>query len=387
MVYDGGSTVVLIISESGCFNFQIVSNDNDIYLPIESTNEVTNTSCFGETNDIGDSDSDDLDGDSCLDDLCSGSITINISEPGNYVQPYTIYVTDSIFDANGVLIYESLNSDNDFFDENDSYPLLNIGDPDDDNDGLLDYEDPFPFDSDNDGVDDCIGPNYDCDNDGILNDGDPDSDNDGILNEDDDLFGISDLIPDSLIYIFDSDNGLVSSDTDGDGDFDQLVINNLCPGQYLYVIQDVNGCESIPLTFEVFEAEELIVSAESGGDPAILCNEEDSDNCYGFVDVTVSGGTPPYTYSWSNGNTTEDLTNLCAYTYELIVTDSNGCCEVIERTIEEIPEILISINEFTENIDCNGNCNGIIDINISGGTERIFLIGQVQIIFQVINYF
>ena len=214
-----------------------------------------------------------------------------------------------------------------------------------------------------------IGPNYDCDNDGILNDGDPDSDNDGILNEDDDLFGISDLIPDSLIYIFDSDNGLVSSDTDGDGDLDQLVINNLCPGQYLYVIQDVNGCESIPLTFEVFEAEELIVSAESGGDPAILCNEEDSDNCYGFVDVTVSGGTPPYTYSWSNGNTTEDLTNLCAGTYELIVTDSNGCCEVIERTIEEIPEILISINEFTENIDCNGNCNGIIDINISGGTE------------------
>ena len=79
LIYDNGSTVVLIISESGCFNFQIVSNDNDIYLPIESTNEVTNTSCFGETNDIGDSDSDDLDGDNCLDDLCSGSITINIS--------------------------------------------------------------------------------------------------------------------------------------------------------------------------------------------------------------------------------------------------------------------------------------------------------------------
>ena len=87
----------------------------------------------------------------------------------------------------------------------------------------MDYEDLFPFDSDNDEVDDCI-ENYDCDNDGILNEGDPDSDNDGILNEDDDLFGISDLIPDSLIYIFDSDNGLVSSDTDGDGDLDQLVI-------------------------------------------------------------------------------------------------------------------------------------------------------------------
>tara|TARA_B100001029_G_C15049235_1_gene449459 strand:- start:233 stop:1780 length:1548 start_codon:yes stop_codon:yes gene_type:complete len=46
-------------------------------------------------------------------------------------------------------------------------------DPDDDNDGLLDYEDEFPFDSNNDGTDDCIGPFNDCDGDGVLNDGDP----------------------------------------------------------------------------------------------------------------------------------------------------------------------------------------------------------------------
>ena len=52
LVYDGGSTVVLIIAESGCFNFQIVSNDNDIYLPIETSTEISSPSCFGETNEI-----------------------------------------------------------------------------------------------------------------------------------------------------------------------------------------------------------------------------------------------------------------------------------------------------------------------------------------------
>ena len=52
LVYDGGSTVVLIIAENGCFNFQVVSNDNDIYLPIGTSNEINSPGCFGETNDI-----------------------------------------------------------------------------------------------------------------------------------------------------------------------------------------------------------------------------------------------------------------------------------------------------------------------------------------------
>ncbi len=404
LVYDGGSTVVLIIAESGCFNFQIVSNDNDIYLPIETNVEVNSPSCFGETNGLtnlqnididgdgidnfgpdgiqgnGDDDPDidgdgipneidvDIDGDGCVGDICSGSVTINILEDEDYVPPYTIYISDSIYDVNNNLIFESLNSDNDFYDDENLYPWYNIGDPDDDNDGLFDYEDAFPFDFDNDGVDDCIGPEYDCDNDGILNDGDPDSDNDGIANEIDNLFSISDLIDDNYIYVFDDTNGLSSNDTDGDGLIDELVINNLCVGEYLFVVQDSNGCESVPSTFEIEEVEELIIEADTGGDPAILCSDSDGNDCYGFIDVTVTGGTSPYTYEWSNGEITEDLINLCAGTYTLIVTDSNGCCEVIQRTIEDIPEVEISILSFTEDLDCFEDCNGEIEVNLSGGT-------------------
>ena len=211
---------MLIIAESGCFNFQLVSNDNDIYLPIETTNEILSPNCFAESdvfefdnNDIdgdgvydeegncisscndddpdvdGDgipnSEDDDANGDGCLDDGtysneecqtcgCSGEITINILEDEDYTADYTVYVSSLIYAPDGQLIYLSPNSDADDFDIDGTYNWLNLGDPDDDNDGLFDYEDEFPFDSNNDGIDDCIGPAYDCDNDGILNDDDPD---------------------------------------------------------------------------------------------------------------------------------------------------------------------------------------------------------------------
>ena len=411
LVYDGGSTVVLIIAENGCFNFQVVSNDNDIYLPIGTNSEVSSPNCFGETNEIifinddidgdgiydengncisscndddpdidGDGilneNDDDIDGDGCLDDGtysneecltcgCSGSIVINILEDEDYVAPYTIYVSSQVYDQNNNLIFESSNSDSDLFDQDNTYNWLNNGDPDDDNDGLFDYEDPFPFDSDNDGVDDCIGPLYDCDNDGLLNDGDPDNDNDGILNEDDNLFSISNLIDNDFITIYDLNNGISANDTDGNGIVDELIINNLCVGEYLYIVQDSNGCESNPVIFEVQEVEDLIVEVNTGQEPPVIC----FGDCNGFIDVTVTGGTAPYSFEWSNGENSEDLTNLCAGTYTLTITDSNGCCEIIERTIEEAPQIEIIISSFTENLDCFNDCDGEINIDVSGGNQ------------------
>ena len=45
------------------------------------------------------------------------------------------------------------------------------------------------------------------------------------------------------------------------------------------------------------------------------------------------------------------------------------CCEIIERTIEEVPEIEILIDSFSENLDCFGDCNGQINIDVSGGNQ------------------
>jgi len=67
--------------------------------------------------------------------------------------------------------------------------------------------------------------------------------------------------------------------------------------------------------------------------------------CDGAVNITVSGGASPYTYSWSNSATTQNITDLCAGSFSVTVTDDNGCTASESYTVVE--EGLVVMADFT----------------------------------------
>ncbi|MFT5053409.1 MAG: PKD repeat protein, partial [Oceanospirillaceae bacterium] len=146
--------------------------------------------------------------------------------------------------------------------------------------------------------------------------------------------------------------------------------NGLTSGTYYFEVQDVNGCltsDSIMLSEP--DSLELILDPQvyNGGYNVSCAGASD-----GMIDLTVLNGAAPYTYSWSNGETTQDISDIEAGTYEVTVTDANGCEILAEITLTE-PVVLSSditsptFNGF--NISCNGLEDGSLDLTVQGGTE------------------
>ncbi len=147
-----------------------------------------------------------------------------------------------------------------------------------------------------------------------------------------------------------------------DGVQDQLVRSNLTANTYQVTVTDNRG-GAITSEFTITNPAELLVEASiSNGIP-------------GAIDVTVTGGEAPYTYSWAGPNgfasTQEDINNLEEGNYVLQVTDSRGC---VADTTFEVKGIIDNISvEVIVNTDinngqgvkCNGECNGSIDAVIT----------------------
>ncbi len=105
---------------------------------------------------------------------------------------------------------------------------------------------------------------------------------------------------------------------------------NLGAGIYNYIIQDSNGCtDSVNITLK--EPDELIITE-------IAKQDETPGESDGFIDVDVTGGTPPYTFTWTeNGvviSESEDLINFPSSQYTLSVVDANGCETILNTFID-----------------------------------------------------
>ncbi len=89
-------------------------------------------------------------------------------------------------------------------------------------------------------------------------------------------------------------------------------------------------------------------------------------NSTGQIDVTVTGGTGPYVYNWSNGSTSQDISGITAGNYGLTISDAQGCSQVALFDITQNSPFYT--NEHVSHVSCNGGSNGVIDLTLQGGT-------------------
>lgn len=126
-----------------------------------------------------------------------------------------------------------------------------------------------------------------------------------------------------------------------DGSTAGITRNNLGPGTYTVTIVDGKPC-TINRTFTILEPQPLALSANLT--QALDCNNANT----GAINLLVSGGSAPFTYAWSNGATTEDLSNISTGNYLVTVTDANGCTKQAQYSINRPAPITTSVVTKTD---------------------------------------
>ncbi|QCX40674.1 T9SS type A sorting domain-containing protein [Aureibaculum algae] len=185
-----------------------------------------------------------------------------------------------------------------------------------------------------------------------------------------------------LISCFGGDNGMLSAEViGGSSPFDYqwlkedsgnyldlnvstTTIENRSAGKYRVIVTDNNSATT---QFDFTLSEPVEIAIDSSIQSASCFGNND-----GSIDITVSGGTEPYSFSWKNENgfevsTSEDLVNVVAGNYTITITDTNGCTS--ENTIEiaEPAELLeIKLDELKDP-SAFGINDGFVNVNIAGG--------------------
>lgn len=134
-------------------------------------------------------------------------------------------------------------------------------------------------------------------------------------------------------------------------------INNLVAGTYAVTVSDANGCngsDSVTITQNT-----QLMMAETHTDAT--CG-----NANGTINLTVSGGQPNYTFTWNDGNTTQNRTDLPAGSYTVTVTDASNCTATVSVSIgqNDGPVIYLSASDAS----CYGDNDGSASVVAIGGT-------------------
>lgn len=149
---------------------------------------------------------------------------------------------------------------------------------------------------------------------------------------------------------------------DHDGGLTDSIATDLAPGWYKVTVTDddlVSASDSVYITEpELLQALKTISNVKCFG------------ICDGSILLNVSGGTIPYSYDWSNGDTVRNIDSLCAGTYSVDVTDANGCLAHADAILTQ-PLQPLNFTFRTYEPPCYGTKKGAIKVIVSGGTQPI----------------
>ncbi len=152
-------------------------------------------------------------------------------------------------------------------------------------------------------------------------------------------------------------------------------LNSLGIGIYDVTVFDSNSCSA-----------SLSVNVINGGGTLPLSFTSIDETCSGIngsIDLNVNAGTAPYSFSWSNFATTEDVFSLIAANYTVTVTDISGCSGMISVLINNYPSTQLSETHINET--CGGS-NGSIDLLLNGGTMPISYLWNNNSITQDLSF-
>ena len=130
-------------------------------------------------------------------------------------------------------------------------------------------------------------------------------------------------------------------------------------GSYTVLVTDANGC-TITQTYNITQPTALAATTSFTQATCSAAN--------GSASVSVSGGTSPYTYSWSpSGGTGSTATGLSTNTYTVTYTDANGCTGTATVAVPNAASPSITVTSTTS-VTCFGGSNGTATSSITGGT-------------------
>ncbi|MCB0640429.1 MAG: gliding motility-associated C-terminal domain-containing protein, partial [Phaeodactylibacter sp.] len=142
----------------------------------------------------------------------------------------------------------------------------------------------------------------------------------------------------------------------------QQDITGLAGGIYVLTVQDATG-DQVSIQVNVAEPSQPLTISEV----TVECVSVQGA-CDGFIVIDeVTGGTPPYSYSWSNNQSGQTVTGLCVGTYFVTVEDANGCETTGSGTVCFTPPQMFLSNIPPQHVDCNGAATGTWTVEVDGG--------------------